>query len=152
MRRQTGAQALHLVETAHKCRSGCSDVASQTSLVRGVTSFEDRIDIGGIVCLRRDHIGGAVRHGRDRVDQKAVRGVNRLVAGAEIGVREIVQQFVRARAADDAVRIEPEGAPDGFAQRARGAFRVIFQMIGGGLVGLYGFWRRPERGLVRGTA
>jgi hypothetical protein len=72
-------------------------------------------------------------------------GVDRLVAGAEIGVCEIVQEFVRTGAADDAVRIEPIGAPDGFAQLARGAFRIILQMIGRGLVSSDGLRRWPER-------
>ncbi len=47
----------------------------------------------------------------------------------EIGVGEQVEDLVRAGAADDAVGVEPEGAADRFAQHARGAFRIIFQMI-----------------------
>ena len=78
-------------------------------------ALQDRVDIAGEFGFRGDHIGGAVRHGRDRIDQKAVRGRDRLVTVAEIGVGEQVEDLVRAGAADDAVGIEPEGAPDRFA-------------------------------------
>ena len=69
----------------------------------------------------------AERH--DRIDQKAVRGVDRLVAVGEIGVRQQVQQIIRARAADDALGIEPECPPDRLAQLARRAVRIILEMM-----------------------
>ena len=47
---------------------------------------------------------------------------------AEIGVRQQVEDFVGAGAANDAVGIEPEGAADRLAQHARGAFRIVLQM------------------------
>ena len=97
-------------------------------MVRGVTQLQDRIDIGGVVGLGRDDVLGAIRHGRDRIDQKAMRGGDRLVALLEIGVGEQIEDLVRAGAADDAGGIEPVGAADRLAQHPRGAFRIIFQM------------------------
>ena len=94
-------------------------------MVFGVTALEDRIDVGGVVLLRRDHGRGAGAERRDRIDQEAVRGVDRLVAVGEIGARQQVEQIVGAGAADDAGRIEPEGAADRLAQVGRRAVRII---------------------------
>lgn len=143
MRRQPGAQPLDLVER-HIGAGRIVRIRQPHHLGARRHGTENRVDVGGVVLLGRDHIDGAVAHGRDRVNQKAVGGVNRFVAGAKIGVREIVEEFIRARAADDAVGIEPVSPSDGFAQRARGAFRVILQMIGSSLVGGNGFRRRPS--------
>src|ERR1700728_3852466 len=60
-----------------------------------------------------------------------------------------MQQIVGARAADDAVGIEPEGAPDRLAQVARRAVRIVLQMIGPGPIGGNGARARSERRLVR---
>ncbi len=43
----------------------------------------------------------------DAVDQEAVLGEDRLVAGAEIGLREQAEKLVGAVAADDVGRVEP---------------------------------------------
>ena len=59
-------------------------------------------------------------------------GVDRLVAVGEIGARDQVEQVVGARAADDAVGVEPEGAADRLAQRGRGAVGVVLQVLGDG--------------------
>ena len=47
---------------------------------------------------------------------------------AQIGVRQEIEDFVRAGAADDAVGVEPVGAADRLAQHPRGAFRIVLQM------------------------
>src|SRR4029077_3576338 len=72
---------------------------------------QNRVDIGGVTLLRRDDGFSARTERYNRVDQEAVGGVNRLVAVDEIGMRQKVEQIVRARAADDAVGIEAEGPP-----------------------------------------
>src|SRR4029079_16148307 len=102
------------------------------------------------IFLGRDDVFGAVRHRRDRVDQKTMGGGDRLVALFEIGMRQQIEDLVRAGAADDAVRIEPEGAADRLAQDAGCAFRIILQMCGGLLVDGKRLRRRPERRLVGG--
>src|SRR4029450_6976887 len=56
--------------------------------------------------------------------------------------------LIRARAADDAVGVETEGAADRLAQHPRGAFRIVLQMISRALVEGHGLRRGPERGLV----
>ena len=66
----------------------------------------------------------------------------------EIGVGEQIEDLVRAGAADDAVGIEPEGAADRLAQHARGAFRIVLEMVDRVLVGLLRLGRGPERRLV----
>ena len=93
VRRQARAQPLDLVErqigAGRIVRIGEPD---HLGLRRH--PLKDRIDVGGVIDLRRDDVGRAVCHGRDRIHQKAVRGRNRLVAVAEIGVREQIEDFV----------------------------------------------------------
>ena len=147
MRRQSGAQPLDLVE--RQIRPGrVVRVGQPHQLGARRDQFEDRIDVGGEIGLGRDHVDGAVRHRRDRIDQKAVGGRDRLVAAAQIGVRQQVEDFVGAGAADDPIRVEPEGAADRLAQHARGAFRIVLQMRRGVAVDRHGLRRGPERRLV----
>ena len=118
MRRQSGAKPLDLVErqiSPGRVVRVCEPDQSGARRDR----FKDHIGVGGEVGLGCDDIDGAVGPGRDRIHQKAVGGADRLVAMAEIGVREQVEDFVGAGAADDAVGIKPEGAADRFAQHAR---------------------------------
>ena len=96
---------------------GLFGLARNTTLVFGVTARENGVDVGGVVLLRRDHGLGAGAERGDRVHQKAVRGMNRLVAIGQIGARDQVEQVVGAGAANDARRIEAEDAADRFAQR-----------------------------------
>ena len=79
-----------------------------------------------------------------------MRGVDRLVAVGEIGARQQIQQVVGAGAADDAVGIEPERAPDRLAQLARRAVRIILADASAtDLIGRDRARARPERRLVR---
>ena len=110
---------------------------------------ENRVDVRREIGLRRDHRLGAGRERGDRIDQKAVGGVDRFVAVGEIGAGQQVQQVVGAGAADDAVRIEPERPPDRFAQFARRAVRIIFKMRADGLISRDGARARSEWRLVR---
>ena len=110
---------------------------------------EHGVDIGGVILLRRDDRLRAGAERRDRINQKSVRGVDRLVAVGEIRARQQVQQIVGARAAHDAIRIEAERAPDRFAQLAGRAIRIILKVRADGLVGRDRLRARPERRLVR---
>ena len=149
MRRQSGAQPLDLVE--RQIGPGrVVRVGEPHQFGARRDQFQDRIDVGGEIGLGRDHVDGAVGLGRDRIHQKAVGGGDRLVAMAEIDVRQQIEDFVGAGAADDAVGIEPEGAADRLAQHARGSFRIILQMRRGFLVDRDGLRRRAERRLVGG--
>ena len=107
------------------------------------------IDVRSEILLRRHHRlrAGAERH--DRINQESMRGVDRLVAVDQIGVRKQMQQIVRARTADDAVGIEPERAPDRLTQLACRAVRIVLKVVGGGLIGRDRLRARPERRLVR---
>ena len=78
-----------------------------------------------------------------------MRGVDRLIAVDQIGVCKQMQQIVRARAANDAVGVEPEGAPDRLAQLARSAIRIILKVVGGGLIGRDRLRAWSKRRLVR---
>ena len=98
--------------------------------MRGVTQFEDGVDVGGEILLRRGNRFGAGAQGRDRVNQKAVLGVDRLVAIGEIGARQQIEQIVGAGAANDARGIETEDFADRLPQRGGRAVRIIFQMFG----------------------
>ena len=147
MRRQAGAQPLDLVE--RQIGPGrVVRVGEPHQLGARRNQFQDRVDVGGEIGLGRDDVDGAVRPGRDRVHQEAVGGGDRLVAMAEIGVREQIEDFVRTGAADDAVGIEPEGAADRLAQHARSAFRIVLEVVGGRLVGGNGLRRGAERRLI----
>src|SRR5579872_1452413 len=75
-------------------------------------------------------------------------GGNRLVTAREVSVRQQIENFVRTRAADDALGIEPKGAPDRFTQYTRSAFRIVFQMRGGVSKSLDRLRRRAERRLI----
>ncbi len=71
-----------------------------------------------------------------------MRGVDRLVAVAEIGVRQRGSGSRRARAANDARRIEAEMLADRVAQHARRALGIVMQMRG--RVGMRPSARRGE--------
>src|SRR6185437_13504312 len=98
--------------------------------------------------LRRDDGLRAGRQRRDRIDEKAVRGVDRLVAVLEIGAGDQVEQIVGAGAADDARRIEAERLTDRLAQRGRGAVRIILEVLAGLVVGGDRMRARAQRRLV----
>ncbi len=112
--------------------------------------FDDGVHVGGIVPLWHRNGLCAGAQGRDRIDQKAVDGMDRLVAVGEIGASEQVEQVVGAGAAHDAVGIEPEGAADGLTQRGGGALRVILQMIGDRMIGRDRLRTGAERRFVGG--
>ena len=128
---------------------GLFGLARNTIFVRSVTAREDRVDVGGEILLRRHDRLRARAERRDRIDQKAVRGVDRLVAVLQIGARQQVEQIVGAGAADDAGRIEAERAADRLAQFGRCAVRIILQMPPDRRVGLDRLRARAERRLVR---
>ena len=134
MGRQTAVQALDLVE--RQVGAGrIVRVGEEDHLGLRRHPLEDLVDVGGEVLLRRHHGGGAGAERGDRIDQEAVRGVDRLVAVGEIGARKEIEQIVRARPADDAVGVESIGAPDRFAQLGGRAVRVILQVLADGVVG-----------------
>ena len=74
--------------------------------------------------------------------------MDRLVAVAEIGIGDEVEQIVGAGAADDLPGVEPEGAADGFAQCARGPVGILRQMRADRSVGGDRPGARAERRLV----
>jgi len=147
MRRQPGAQPLDLVE--RQIGAGrVVRVGEPHQFCPRRDPLQDRIHVGRKISLGGHDILRAVGHGRDRIDQKAVRRADRLVALGKIGVRQQIKDLIGAGAADDAVGIEPEGAADRLAQHPRGAFRIILQMRRGLLVDLDRLWRGAERRLV----
>ena len=76
--------------------------------------------------------------------------VDRLVAIPEVGACEQIEQIIRARAADNAVGIEPESVTDRFAQCRRRAVRIILEMFADRAVGGDRVRARPQRGFVGG--
>ena len=88
------------------------------------------------------------RQDGDLVNEKAMRGVDRLVARAEIGAGQQVQQLVGAGAADDAGRIEAVELGDRLAQgsgRAIGVTREVGRRGEIGLDGAPGMGRTASR-------
>ena len=141
-------QPLDLVER-HRGAGRIVRVGEEDDLRLARHRGEDGVDIGGVIGFRHHHRPRAGAERRDRIDQEAVHGVDRLVAVDEIGLRQQMQEIVGAGAADDALGIEPERMPDRLAQIARRTVRIILEMIGGGLVGRDRARARPERRLVR---
>ncbi len=149
MRRQTAMQPLHLVER-HVGAGRIVRIGEKDRLGALAHRCEDRIDVRGVVLFRGHDRGGARAEDRDRINQEAVRGVDRLVAVGQIGVGDEIEQIVGAGAADDAVGIEPESAPDRLAQLGRGAVRIVLEMLGERAIGGDRLRARAERRLVRG--
>ena len=147
MRRQSGAQPFDLVE--RQIRSGrVVRVCQPHQLGSARNQLQDGIDVGGEIGFGCDDIDGAVRFGGDWVHQKAVSGADRLVAAAQIGVRQQIENLVRSGTADDPFGIESEGAADRLPQHARSALRIVLQMRGRLLVGFDRLRRRAKRRLV----
>ncbi len=141
-------QPFHLVER-HISAGRIVGIGQEHDLGALGHGREDRIDVGGVVLLGRcDRLRAGAERG-DGIDEKPVGGVDRLVTVAEIGVGDQVQQIVRAGAADDAAGIEPEGAPDRFAQRGGGAVGIVLEMLGNRAIGGDCFRAGAERRLVR---
>jgi hypothetical protein len=149
VRRQTLLQPLHLVER-HISAGRIVRIGEKHRLGARADRSEDRIDVRRVVLFRGHDRGSARAEDRDRINQKAVRGVDRLVAVGQIGVGDQIEQIVGAGAADDAVGVEPESAPDRLAQLGRGAVRVILEMLGERPIGGDRLRARAERRLVRG--
>ena len=78
--------------------------------------FENRVHIGREFRFRDGNCFRAGAHRCDRVNQKTVRRVDRLVAIAEVGAREQIEQVIGACPADDPVGIKAESGADRFAQ------------------------------------
>ena len=79
-----------------------------------------------------------------------MRAVDGLVAGADVGVRDEVDQLVGAASAHDPLGIEPVVLGDSVAQRRRAAIGIEREVVCLGLVGRDRLGRRPERRLVGG--
>jgi hypothetical protein len=73
-----------------------------------------------------------------------------VVAISQVGAREQIEDIVGARAANNAIGIEPECAADRLAQVGRGAIRIILQMPADRRIGFDRAWARPQRRLVGG--
>ena len=90
---------------------------------------QHRIHVGGVVALGGDHRGRARGQRRDAIHQEAVLGEQAFIARPEIGLGGDGQQFVRTRAADDAIGIYAMGRADGFAQQHGAAIGIIRQKM-----------------------
>ncbi len=148
-RRQPAMQALDLVER-HVGAGRVVRIGEEYDLGPFRHRAENGVDIGGVVLLGRHHGLRARAQGRNRIDQKAVGGVDRLVAVGEIGARQQVEEVVGAGAAHDARGIEAEGAADRLAQFRRRAVGIVLEMAGDALIGLDRLRARPQRRLVGG--
>ena len=147
MRRQAAVQPLDLVE--RQVGAGrIVRVGEEDHLGLRRHPLENLVDVGGEVLFRRDHGRGAGAERGNRIDQEAVRGVDRLVAVGEIGPRQQIEQIVGACATHDARRIEPKHTADRVAQLRRRAVRVILEVLADGVVGSDRLRARAERRLV----
>src|SRR5690606_35796709 len=86
----------------------------------------------------------------NRIDKEAVLGMDRLVAGRQIGVRQKVQDLVRAGAADNARRVKTEGPPDRLAQAGCRPVGIELEMLARCPIGGDRLRTRAERRLMRG--
>ena len=111
---------------------------------------EDRVDVRRVVLFAGYDRRPAGRQRRNRIDQEAVGGVDRLLARPEKGLRQEMQQFVRPRPADDARRVEAERAADRLAQFGGGPVRIILKMMADSIIGRDRMRAWSERRLVGG--
>ena len=102
---------------------------------------DHRVNVRGQAPLRRRNRGRPSRHGRNRIHQKPVPGVQDFVAGTGIGLAEQGDDFIRPRSADDSIRCNSVDLSDGLAQWAVIAIRVEVQGL-----------RRFARGFLRHLA
>src|SRR5262249_58851469 len=93
MRRQTAMQPLDFVER-HVGAGRVVGVGEKNDLGARAHRGEHGVDVGSVVLFRRRDRRRAGAADGDRVDQKRVGGVNRLVAVVEIGVGDEVQEVV----------------------------------------------------------
>ena len=106
---------------------GLFGLATNTTRVRSVTRGKDRIDVGLEAAFRRNDRFRAIRQNSDPVDKETVLGVNRLVSRPEIAARQKPKQFIRARAANDPVSVQPISSRDGVTQQRRLSVGVTFE-------------------------
>ena len=107
------------------------------------------VDIGGQIALGHRDRGGADRQGADRVHQEAVPAVQHFGAGTGIAALQQRDQLVRARTADNPVRVEAVGAAQRLAQFGGAAVRIAEDVAGERPIGLHRFRARAEGALVR---
>ena len=127
----------------------------KTIRVRSVTRARNRVDIGGQRTLGDRDRGRADRLGADRIHQEAVPAVEHLVARPGIGAQQQADQFVRAGAADDAVRVEPVMAAERGAQFRRAAVGIAVDLLGQRAIGgdrPWGWGRARFRSTPGGSA
>ena len=60
----------------------------------GCHQRQHRVDIGGVVALRCHHGLCPIGADDDGIDEKSMRGINSLIAFAQIGIGEKLQQFI----------------------------------------------------------
>ena len=80
--------------------------------MRSVTRREDLTDVGAQIGFRSDDGRRAVGQHDDAIEEEAVLGEDRLIADAEVGVRQHRQDLVGAGAANDAVGVQPVAGRD----------------------------------------
>ena len=83
-------------------------LAMKTDRVRGVTCAGMASTIGFQIALGRNSRLGPCRKNGDAIDEEPVLGVDRLVARAEIGLGEHMEQLVGTVSADDVRRVRPD--------------------------------------------
>ncbi len=146
--RQLAAQALDLVEW-HVGAGRVVGVGQEHQPRTLGHRREDRVDVGRVGGLLRLNRRAARGKRRDPIDQEAVPRVDHLVARADEGMRQQVQQLIGAGAADNARRIESERPPDRLPQQSRGAVGIVVQGRSGRAIGLDRLLARAERRFVR---
>ncbi len=149
MRRQRFLQPLHLVER-NIGPGRIVRVREKNDFRPRRDGLQNSIHIRGKILFRRCDRFRPGAHGGDRVNDKAVRRVDRLVAVGEVGARKQVEQIVGAGAAHDAIGIEPERGADCVAQGRSRAVRVSLKVLAGYAIGRDRIRARPQRRLVGG--
>ena len=134
VRRQAAVQALDLIER-HVGAGRVVRIGKEHDLGALAHRGKHRIDVGGVVSLRRRDRRRARAERGDGIDEKAVGGMDRFIAVAEIGVGDEIQEIVRAGAADDSLGVKPEGAADRFAQRGRRTVGIVLQVLADRAIG-----------------
>ena len=146
--RQAGLQAAHFVDRNIGARR-VAGIGKKDHFGVWRDRSKDRIDSDLAIGFLHGDRSRAGPHDLDLVNQEAMLGDDRLIAGRQIDVAEQAEQFIGPIAAHQVGDVEAIDGGDRLAQFDRLAVRIDFKLGRSLLEGLDRLRAWPQRGLVR---
>ena len=122
-------QALHLVEGQIGARR-IVWIGKKNHPGFGPHAFQHGIHIRRAVNFRRHNGSRPIGADGNRIDQKSMLRINRLIADTEVGMRQQLQKLIGTSAANNRSWIQAIAIGDGLAQRGSRAIGVEFKAAG----------------------